>query len=448
MMNQEDRARAIQLADEWMRAGAVFLDTETTGLGPEAELRSELNECGIELHFVNRGKSSNTPEHRMTENIEGVFAEYWKDKIVEASKRGVYAKARSGLVVGGGKPPYGYRYKNGRLIINEKEAEVVRLIYHLYVTGNGMGPMTIYAICEHLISTGAPARAASGWQLSTVRCILDNTAYYGVMFFGRWHGKRPPELCVRIQVPPIIDHKTWKIAKARRARNKATASRNATRDYLLRGIIFCGCGRRMAGTYVRKSHCTYYRCPDCVHTPGRPRCHEPAIMASKIETIVWDFVTKTMADPKERAKEITKAREAEHEADHTKRERLTEITHKMSQCKSEAASLVATLSSLGNGIVSDTVLDQISKLDKQYNDLDQERMDIELALSAPDTIDGDLETLDETQRLIALGATSTTIAERKAVLDLMSVTVDVKQSVATVNVWFGDVCVKKDFRLR
>ena len=37
-MSQEDRARAIQLADDWIRAGAVFLDTETTGLGPEAEM--------------------------------------------------------------------------------------------------------------------------------------------------------------------------------------------------------------------------------------------------------------------------------------------------------------------------------------------------------------------------------------------------------------------------
>jgi DNA polymerase-3 subunit epsilon len=34
----EDRARAVELADEWMRAGAVFLDTETTGLGPDAEM--------------------------------------------------------------------------------------------------------------------------------------------------------------------------------------------------------------------------------------------------------------------------------------------------------------------------------------------------------------------------------------------------------------------------
>jgi len=34
----EDRTRAIELADEWMRVGAVFLDTETTGLGPDAEM--------------------------------------------------------------------------------------------------------------------------------------------------------------------------------------------------------------------------------------------------------------------------------------------------------------------------------------------------------------------------------------------------------------------------
>jgi site-specific DNA recombinase len=101
-------------------------------------LRDKLNRYGVELHYAQRGRVQNTPEHRVVDNVEGSFNEYWRDKIIENTTRGKRDKARiKGLYVQG-PGPYGYRIDRtapGGLAINEDQAEVVRLIFSLYNSG-------------------------------------------------------------------------------------------------------------------------------------------------------------------------------------------------------------------------------------------------------------------------------------------------------------------------
>lgn len=75
----------------------------------------ELKKCGIKVVFLNRQKSEDTPEERMLLGVQGLFADYEKEKIKERTRRGKLHKAKKGLVIGN-IPPYGYRYikKNGR----------------------------------------------------------------------------------------------------------------------------------------------------------------------------------------------------------------------------------------------------------------------------------------------------------------------------------------------
>jgi site-specific DNA recombinase len=69
-------------------------------------LRDKLNRYGVELHYAQRGRVQNTPEHRVVDNVEGSFNEYWRDKIIENTTRGKRDKARiKGLYV----PPAGWR---------------------------------------------------------------------------------------------------------------------------------------------------------------------------------------------------------------------------------------------------------------------------------------------------------------------------------------------------
>ncbi len=92
----------------------------------------ELKKNGIEVLFLNK-QISDTPEDQLLLGVEGLIAEYEKAKILERTRRGKLHKARSGKIVGG-IPPFGYDYvKDKGYVINEGEAEIVKLIFNLYI---------------------------------------------------------------------------------------------------------------------------------------------------------------------------------------------------------------------------------------------------------------------------------------------------------------------------
>ena len=67
------------------------------------------------------------------------------------------------------------RGEDGVPVINEKEAEVVRLIYNLFLHGK-----TAVGICRHLESLNIPTPSGkSKWRQSTVMSILKNEKYKG-----------------------------------------------------------------------------------------------------------------------------------------------------------------------------------------------------------------------------------------------------------------------------
>lgn len=75
-------------------------------------------------------------------------------------------------------PPFGYDIeyvkKSRTLKINEKESEVVKLIYSLYLKGNGAK-----SICDHLESLGLKTKAGNSFSAASVIFILKNPVYIG-----------------------------------------------------------------------------------------------------------------------------------------------------------------------------------------------------------------------------------------------------------------------------
>ncbi|KAB3525829.1 recombinase family protein [Alkaliphilus serpentinus] len=78
--------------------------------------------------------------------------------------------------------PYGYEKKDKTLMINEKEAEVVKLIFHLYTKeGYGDSKIANYLI-DHKIPT---AKGNLNWDKTTIRSILKNPVYTGRVVWGK-----------------------------------------------------------------------------------------------------------------------------------------------------------------------------------------------------------------------------------------------------------------------
>ena len=89
----------------------------------------EIDKAGIELKFVmiNFDKYS---DNMLLFNMRGVIAQYEKEKIKERTMRGKRGKAAKGMIISNTKP-FGYNFDSTKstYIINEAEADVVRLIF-------------------------------------------------------------------------------------------------------------------------------------------------------------------------------------------------------------------------------------------------------------------------------------------------------------------------------
>ena len=86
----------------------------------------------------------------------------------------------------GGFAPYGYYLKDKMLFIQEKEAEVIRLIHEKFAnTDLGYNGVAQYLNLQGIEKIQRQNSKLKEWSGSFVRQILDNPIYIGKIAFGR-----------------------------------------------------------------------------------------------------------------------------------------------------------------------------------------------------------------------------------------------------------------------
>ena len=82
---------------------------------------------------------TSTPARRLLRNIMLTFAQFERELASERTKDKMLQRAKKGLW-NGGLPPFGYKTVNKKLIPDEKESKIVKLIFQTYVeTGSIAG---------------------------------------------------------------------------------------------------------------------------------------------------------------------------------------------------------------------------------------------------------------------------------------------------------------------
>ena len=300
----------------------------------QAVLVEEFARAGTEVVFLNRpiGRS---PEDNLLLQLQGMFAEYERARMLERSRRGKRHLARAGVVSVLTRAPYGYRYVgrdagNGvaRFEVVEDKAEVVRRIFRWV----GVERVTLAAVCRRLAEAGVPSPTGNArWSRSMIGTLLSNSAYAGRAVFGKnasvpWRPplrpargragvpKRPsrqvpapPERWITIPVPAIIDEGLFESAREQLAENRRRSrQRLAGVRYLLQGLLVCHkCGYAFCGRwqplYPREAgrgyH--YYRCcgTESNRFDGRRRCDARVVAVAPLDAAVWAEVRRLLEDP-------------------------------------------------------------------------------------------------------------------------------------------------------
>lgn len=213
------------------------------------------------VDFVSMQESFDTTSAfgRAMIGILSVFAQLERDTITERMGMGRTERAKEGYFHGGGgtsKTPVGYDYVDGLLQVNEYEAEIIRYIFGLYISGKGINSIS------DTIRDKFPSKRKFG--VSLVRGILTNNLYVGLIKFNNevYEGKHEP----------IVSKDIFDKAQNEFKRRTTGKLKLFTSKYLLTGIIYCGhCGARMkatsASTLKDGTRLTYY---NCYSRPGSP----------------------------------------------------------------------------------------------------------------------------------------------------------------------------------
>lgn len=139
--------------------------------------KAKLHDLNLELISVKEDWSAQDKLTAMIlENFMAVVAEIEKENIRIRMSGGRKQKAKRGGYAGG-RAPMGYRVMNGRLIINEDEAPVVRRLFELKHSGVNM-----LTTMKTLNAEGYRTRNGKEFVISTVQSIWNNEQTYRGMY--------------------------------------------------------------------------------------------------------------------------------------------------------------------------------------------------------------------------------------------------------------------------
>jgi site-specific DNA recombinase len=290
-------------------------------------LLEEFSRAGTQVVFLNR-PIGDTPEDSLLLQLQGMFAEYERAKVLERSRRGKRHRAQAGAVSVLARAPFGYRYITreagggaARYEIDEDAARIVRQIF----TWVGHERLTLTAVCRRLLSQGVPSPAGhQHWSRATIHTMLLNPAYAGQAIYGRrqclpWqpplHPPRghagvpkrpyrqvraPGERHISVAVPAIVDEELFASAAERLQENrKRNRERLAGIQYLLRGLLVCQtCGYGFTGHH-HQGQWRYYRCcgTDRSRFHGESRCDARLVAVEPLDDAVWSEVCRLLENP-------------------------------------------------------------------------------------------------------------------------------------------------------
>jgi site-specific DNA recombinase len=248
-----------------------------------------------------------TANGRLTLNVLGSVAQWEREIISERVGENMRQRAKDGKW-NGGPIPFGYQKKDKTIVINEKEAQILRTIYAKYLETESIRAVTHWLNTNHY-----KTKHGMSWATSTISRLLTNPTYVGKTWYNKRISSKTTHKIKRRSKEewiianglhePIISEKVFnKIQEILKSQAKTPIRKGS--EYLLSGLVRCGkCNASMSGYSQRifrqkqwKTY-SYYKCHN--HTSkGSSICEGNSINKAILETLVIDKIL-SLADSKE-----------------------------------------------------------------------------------------------------------------------------------------------------
>ena len=345
-----------------------------------AYYKRELKKNGVQLLSVLE-QMDDSPESIILESVLEGMSEYYSKNLAREVMKGMRESAMDCRYIGGW-IPYGFRVdpQTRRYIINEYEAEAVRMIFRDVADGCGYN-----VVLNKLNSLGYRTRLGNTFSKETLYEMLRNEKYNGVYVFSRAaskdelgrrnnHRDKPIEDQIRIPggMPKIVDDETFARVQSILASRKRHGRRTGKRTYLLTGMVFCGlCGYRYCGDAMQtggeknRSVIGTYFCNNRknhgAHACGNQNIHQQPLeelVLRKIEEIVFD---ESRIPGIVQAYQQLNQRESGEEG-----EKLRTLRQNLKTVEQKIANIVNVITNTGSA----ALVNQLNQLEKEKEQLD------------------------------------------------------------------------------
>lgn len=224
------------------------------------ELVRKLTQLGISVYFESENINTGSMESELMLSILSGLAEGESASIAENNKWSIQKRFQNGTYKIACSP-YGYNAVDGELVVNEQQAETVRLIFAEILSGK-----SLQKIADDLNRRNIPSKKGGRWTATTIRGMVGNEKYIGDAIFQKTYSDsqfnrhkndgEKEQYLIRNHHKPIISHEDFEaVQKVIEQRGKEKGLEKYSQKYLNRypfsGKIICGqCG----GTFKRRTH--------------------------------------------------------------------------------------------------------------------------------------------------------------------------------------------------
>lgn len=221
-----------------------------------------LKKSGVEVVSV----SEPIPEGFIGDLVQRIFEwmdEYYSINLSGEVMRGMTQRAMAGEC--NGSPPLGYIMENGKPVVCQEQAEIVKRIFHMYVYER----LSFFDIAKKLNAIGCKTKRGGKFQNRTVAYIIRNEFYIGKIIWNKTDHvtrklKDPSEWITKqgnfeTFIPVELFNQAQTIDKATSKRKKVRPA--STYKHWLSGLLVCSsCGGRLVRCHTNKSGISSFQC--------------------------------------------------------------------------------------------------------------------------------------------------------------------------------------------
>jgi site-specific DNA recombinase len=240
---------------------------------------------------------TSSPAGRLFYTMIAAMAQWEREEIAERVKASIPIRAKLGKPLGGN-PPFGFVWKDKKLIQNLQEAPIRRLAYELFLKHRRKLP-----VANELNKLGHRTRAGKLWRDVTIGRTLRCPSAKGVYYLNRtrqtgnwtWEEKPKEEWGV-LEIEPIVSEELWTQCNQildEYEENKRPPGKKPV--HLFAGLTHCACGQKM---YVKQGSPKYV-CQKCLRK----------IPIVDLDAIILEDLQAYFAAPERIAEHLTAANE-------------------------------------------------------------------------------------------------------------------------------------------